>query len=111
MAFDDAAPRAPWQPREGEPTQTGGARSRKLVATLCVLGWSAFWVFGFLALSGDMGTGAVWLEGLAAAAGFGLGMWAYLDLCRDTPTRARAAAPEHDPRTALDEARDEEHGA
>ena len=107
MDYSDHAPRRPFQPRAGTPDATGGARARKLTATLCVLGWSAFWVFGFLALSADHVAGAaVWAEILAAAAGFAIGMWAYLELCRDAPTLARRAAPQEDPLRALDEDHD-----
>jgi len=56
---------------------------RKLIANGTVLGWSLFWVFGFLALSAP--AGAAWqMAGAAVVAfcGLGLGVWCYLRLVR-----------------------------
>ena len=107
LEHHDVTPRAPFQPRAGAPGAAGGARSRKVTATLCVMGWSAFWVFGFLALSADFDAGkaSVLAEMAAAAIGFALGMVTYLDLCRDAPSRARQGieAPDEHPLKALDD--------
>ncbi|MXU64986.1 hypothetical protein [Oceanomicrobium pacificus] len=53
----------------------------KSVATLCVIGWSAFWCFGFLALSAPAPQAAT-LPMLLAFAGFIAGSWSYLTLAR-----------------------------
>ncbi|MBY6092812.1 hypothetical protein [Maritimibacter alkaliphilus] len=57
---------------------------RKTTATLCVLGWSVFWVFGFLALSADPIHGwAIAGASLFAFAGLVTGLVTYLKLCRE----------------------------
>lgn len=56
----------------------------KLVALVCVIAWSGFWAFGFLALSADhTETGQLTVATLLAAAGFFTGMVAWLKLSRD----------------------------
>lgn len=56
----------------------------KLVALLCVIAWSGFWAFGYLALSADhTETGQLLVATLLAAAGFFTGMVAWLKLSHD----------------------------
>ena len=59
-------------------------KSRKLVANGCVLGWSVFWVFGFLAISGGPveHAGHTVIATIIAFAGLCLGVWCYLRLVR-----------------------------
>ena len=59
--------------------------SRKLIANGCVLGWSAFWVFGFLGLSAPgEATGQIIAAAVIAFLGRVLGVWCYLQLMRGT---------------------------
>ena len=56
---------------------------QKLIAILNVVAWGGFWAFGYLALSaGAEGGTRVVVATLLAAAGGGLGIWAYLWLVR-----------------------------
>lgn len=56
----------------------------KLVALACVVSWSGFWAFGYLALSADIqDQGQVVTAGLLAFAGFLTGTFAYIKLSRD----------------------------
>lgn len=57
---------------------------QKLTALSCVIGWSGFWIFGYLALSANPSDArqaalAVALAGL----GFLIGIFTYLRLGRD----------------------------
>ncbi|MFN3847217.1 MAG: hypothetical protein ACK4RZ_15565 [Paracoccaceae bacterium] len=65
----------------------------KIVAFLCVVSWSGFWAFGYLALSADIqDQSQILVAGLLAALGFLTGVFAYIRLSRDRPvnyTRAR----------------------
>ncbi|MCU0900404.1 MAG: hypothetical protein MUC82_07915 [Cypionkella sp.] len=65
----------------------------KLVAIACVISWSGFWAFGYLALSADhQDQGQIMVAGVLAALGFLTGIFAYLKLARDKPvnyTRVR----------------------
>ncbi len=55
----------------------------KLIALICVVSWSGFWAFGYLALSADPADSArVMVAGILAAAGFLTGTFAYLALGR-----------------------------
>lgn len=58
---------------------------KKACALSCVIGWSAFWTFGYLALSAspDQG-GQASVAALLAAAGFLTGMFTYVRLGRET---------------------------
>ena len=59
---------------------------RKLTAMVCVLGWSAFWVFGFLALSSDGSAAELSVLSIVVAGlGFLTGAFAYMQLSRDMP--------------------------
>ena len=63
----------------------------KTVATLCVIGWSCFWVFGYLALSGTAEqTAQVVGASLMALAGLGVGLAAYLRICHVGEDRSHA---------------------
>ncbi|WP_149140049.1 hypothetical protein [Gemmobacter caeruleus] len=55
----------------------------KIVALICVISWSGFWAFGYLALSaGVADTGQMVTAALLAAIGFFTGMVAWLKLSR-----------------------------
>lgn len=55
----------------------------KLVALICVISWSGFWAFGYLALSAGVAeTGQMVTAALLAAVGFFTGMVAWLKLAR-----------------------------
>ena len=57
---------------------------QKLNALGCVIGWSAFWTFGYLALSASADLGAqASLAALLAGAGFLVGTFSYMRLGRD----------------------------
>lgn len=56
----------------------------KIVAIACVISWSGFWAFGYLALtSGVQETGQMLIATLLAGAGFLTGIFTYLRLCRN----------------------------
>jgi len=58
----------------------------KLVAIICVISWSGFWAFGYLALSA--GVDDPWqvaVASLLAAAGLFTGMVTWLKLARTPP--------------------------
>ena len=56
---------------------------RKLVAIVCVISWSGFWAFGYLALSAvDAEPAQVVTAALIAAAGFLTGVFAWMWLAR-----------------------------
>ncbi len=56
----------------------------KLVAVICVISWSGFWAFGYLALTASMADQAqMTMAVLLAAMGFFSGMLAWLKLSRD----------------------------
>jgi len=58
----------------------------KLVAIACVISWSGFWAFGYLALSADIqDQGQMVTAGLLAFAGFLTGMFTYMRLSRNIP--------------------------
>lgn len=55
----------------------------KLIALICVISWSGFWAFGYLALSASVTeTGQMVTATLLAAVGFFTGMVAWLKLAR-----------------------------
>lgn len=57
---------------------------RKLVAVICVVSWSGFWAFGYLALSARIDEPRQMVTaGLLAFAGFITGIFTYLRLSRD----------------------------
>ncbi|MCF6444868.1 hypothetical protein [Nereida sp. MMG025] len=57
----------------------------KLIAILNVVAWSGFWAFGYLALTADAADSAhVTTAVILAAAGGGIGLWAYFKLIRFT---------------------------
>jgi hypothetical protein len=61
----------------------------KMCSLVTVIGFCAFWVFGFLALTGD---GAAMLTtgyAFAAFVGLAAGSFAYLRLCRVMPGRKK----------------------
>jgi membrane associated rhomboid family serine protease len=62
----------------------------KLVALICVVSWSGFWAFGYLALSADIQhQSQVMIAALLAVFGFLTGVFAYIKLSRDRPTDYR----------------------
>lgn len=65
-------------------------RVEKLCALGCVLGWGAFWAFGYLAISADPQAAAqIVTASLIAFVGFLLGTFAYLRLGRAYAPPAR----------------------
>lgn len=57
----------------------------KLVAVICVISWSGFWAFGYLALSAGVEDSAeIMVATVLAAIGFFSGMIAWLKLSRDS---------------------------
>jgi hypothetical protein len=63
---------------------------QKLVALVCVVSWSGFWAFGYLALSaGVADAGQMTVAALLAAAGFLTGSFCYMKLMRDRPEEWR----------------------
>jgi len=64
----------------------------KLIAIICVISWSGFWAFGYLALSAtNFDNGQVMLAALLAFVGFLTGIFAYMRLMRNKPTDYRRA--------------------
>jgi len=62
----------------------------KLIAIICVVSWSGFWAFGYLALSAtNFDDGQVMLAALLAFVGFLTGIFAYMRLMRAKPTDYR----------------------
>lgn len=58
----------------------------KLIAVLCVVCWSGFWVFGYLALTADQSQASQLMWGTAVSGLCFLGgVFAYLHLCREKP--------------------------
>lgn len=58
----------------------------KLIAILCVVCWSGFWAFGYLALTADQAENAQMMTATALAGVCFLGgVFAYLRLCRERP--------------------------
>lgn len=65
----------------------------KLVALTCVVSWSGFWAFGYLALSADrQDQGQILVASLLAGLGFLTGVFAYIRLARGKPVHYRRAA-------------------
>ena len=55
----------------------------KIIAIICVISWSGFWAFGYLALSAGVGdTAQMITASLLAGLGFLTGMLAWLRLSR-----------------------------
>lgn len=56
---------------------------KKLLAVLCVISWSGFWAFGYLALSAGVQEQSQMVTALVlAAAGLFTGLFTYLKLAR-----------------------------
>jgi hypothetical protein len=68
---------------------------RKLIAIVCVISWTGFWSFGYLALAADPADeNRVLIAGVLAAAAFLVGMFTYMRLCRDCgPTTWKRVKP------------------
>ena len=59
----------------------------KLIALICVISWSGFWSFGYLALSAEITDQTQMVTaGFLAFAGFLTGMFNYIRLSRDKAT-------------------------
>jgi hypothetical protein len=57
----------------------------KLIATICVISWSGFWAFGYLALTAGIGDGRqMTVAAILAALGLFSGIFTYLKLARST---------------------------
>ncbi len=55
----------------------------KLIALICVISWSGFWAFGYLALSASSADSRqMTMAALLAAAGFLTGTFTYMALVR-----------------------------
>jgi hypothetical protein len=55
----------------------------KLIALICVVSWSGFWAFGYLALSANVADmGQITVAAVLAAVGFLSGTFAYIALSR-----------------------------
>jgi hypothetical protein len=68
--------------RNDEPLEEGGMN--KIIALICVVSWSGFWAFGYLALSaGVEDQRQIIVAGLLAFVGFLTGMFTYMRLSRD----------------------------
>lgn len=68
-------------------------RVDKLCALGCVMGWGAFWAFGYLAISADpQAATQMMTAGILAFAGFLVGTFAYIRLGRvyAAPVRSKA---------------------
>lgn len=68
---------------------------KKLWAIICVVGYTGFWTFGFIAISGLFGDrGGVWYNLLFCLAGLGVGTYARIKIMGMTPRMhgRRAAA-------------------
>ena len=64
----------------------------ELIALICVVSWSGFWAFGYLALSaGSFDDGQVMLAAVLAFAGMVSGVFAYMALARRHPVEYRRA--------------------
>jgi hypothetical protein len=61
----------------------------KTCSLVTVIGFCAFWVFGFLALTGDGNSTLTAAYAVAAFAGLAAGSFAYLRLCRVMPGRKK----------------------
>lgn len=62
----------------------------KLIALICVISWSGFWSFGYLALSaGAFDDGQVMLAAVLAFGGMVSGVFAYMALARRHPVEYR----------------------
>ncbi len=60
---------------------------KKLVAIACVVSWSGFWAFGYLALSvGVEHSGQLVTAAILAALGLFTGVFTYVKLARDSDT-------------------------
>lgn len=58
---------------------------KKLVAIACVISWSGFWAFGYLALSaGVENNGQLVTAAILAAVGLFSGVFTYVRLARET---------------------------
>lgn len=58
----------------------------KAIAILCVISWSGFWAFGYLALSADTHEqGQIIVAAILAAVGFLTGVFAYMRLSTRKP--------------------------
>lgn len=76
----------------GEERLRGGYMN-KLVAILCVVSWSGFWSFGYLALtSSGHEQGQVVIAAILAFIGFLTGVFAYMKLSHEMPMNYRRVA-------------------
>ncbi len=67
---------------------------QKLTALGCVIGWSGFWIFGYLALSaGTEASGQAALAAAVAGLGFLVGTLSYMRLGHERHPQARRSLP------------------
>jgi predicted RND superfamily exporter protein len=61
---------------------------KKLVAIACVVSWSGFWAFGYLALSAEpQNTTQIAIAAILAALGFLTGIFTYIRLSHQNPAK------------------------
>ncbi len=67
---------------------------RKLIAIVCVISWTGFWSFGYLALAADPAdANRTTVAIVLAAVAFLIGVFTYMRLARDIPTEWKRATP------------------
>ncbi len=67
---------------------------RKFVAIICVISWTGFWAFGYLALAADPADGnRTTVAILLAAVAFLVGVFTYMKLAREMPTEWKRVRP------------------
>lgn len=67
----------------------------KFIATLCVISWSGFWAFGYLALAAGIGDARqLTVAVILAAAGLFTGVFTYLKIARATDPSRWNQAPQ-----------------
>jgi hypothetical protein len=67
---------------------------RKLVAITCVISWTGFWSFGYLALAADpQDANRTTIAIVLAAIAFLIGVFTYMKLARDYPTEWKRVTP------------------
>jgi hypothetical protein len=73
----------------------------KVIANVCVIGWSCFAVFGYLALTAPDGNDAQMLVAtVLAAAGLFTGVFSYLKLARQVEPQRWRHVPQRDTEAA-----------
>ncbi|QCO56130.1 hypothetical protein EOK75_10550 [Pseudorhodobacter turbinis] len=80
-----------------------GTPFKKCIAILNVIAWAGFWAFGYLALTAEtQNMDQITTAFVLAAAGGGIGIWAYLQLVRYAEVSGYAPAPKTADRSHLE---------